>query len=258
MIPIKNPKEVERMRQACHTASEILDRVSELIRPGITTKEVDEAAADFMQEANVKSAFLGYRLGHRVFPGNICISLNDEVVHGIGSQRRIQYGDIVKLDIGVIEEGWVGDNATTVPVGVVDERVDRLLRVTENALARAIGVAHEDRRLGDICAEIEDEARRSDFSVVREFVGHGVGRKMHEEPQIPNYGKRGIGPRLRPGMTLAIEPMINMGTSEVRLLDDGWTVRTADGMPSAHFEHTVLITKDEPEILTWRAKTQLK
>jgi len=258
MIPIKNPKEVERMRQACRTASEILDRVSELIRPGITTKEVDEAAADFMQEANVKSAFLGYRLGHRVFPGNICISLNDEVVHGIGSQRRIQYGDIVKLDIGVIEEGWVGDNATTVPVGVVDERVDRLLRVTENALARAIGVAHEDRRLGDICAEIEDEARRSDFSVVREFVGHGVGRKMHEEPQIPNYGKRGIGPRLRPGMTLAIEPMINMGTSEVRLLNDGWTVRTADGMPSAHFEHTVLITKDEPEILTWRAKTQLK
>jgi len=258
MIPIKNPKEVERMRQACRTASEILDRVSELIRPGITTKEVDEAAADFMQEANVKSAFLGYRLGHRVFPGNICISLNDEVVHGIGSQRRIQYGDIVKLDIGVIEEGWVGDNATTVPVGVVDERVDRLLRVTENALARAIGVAHEDRRLGDICAEIEDEARRSDFSVVREFVGHGVGRKMHEEPQIPNYGKRGIGPRLRPGMTLAIEPMINMGTSEVTLLDDGWTVRTADGRPSAHFEHTVLITKDEPEILTWRAKTQLK
>jgi len=258
MIPIKNPKEVERMRQACRTASEILDRVSELIRPGITTKEVDEAAADFMQEANVKSAFLGYRLGHRVFPGNICISLNDEVVHGIGSQRRIQYGDIVKLDIGVIEDGWVGDNATTVPVGVVDERVDRLLRVTENALARAIGVAHEDRRLGDICAEIEDEARRSDFSVVREFVGHGVGRKMHEEPQIPNYGKRGIGPRLRPGMTLAIEPMINMGTSEVRLLDDGWTVRTADGMPSAHFEHTVLITKDGPEILTWRAKTQLK
>ncbi len=258
MIPIKNPKEVERMRQACRTASEILDRVSELIRPGITTKEVDEAAADFMQEANVKSAFLGYRLGHRVFPGNICISLNDEVVHGIGSQRRIQYGDIVKLDIGVIEDGWVGDNATTVPVGVVGERVDHLLRVTENALARAIGVAHEDRRLGDICAEIEDEARRSDFSVVREFVGHGVGRKMHEEPQIPNYGKRGIGPRLRPGMTLAIEPMINMGTSEVRLLDDGWTVRTADGMPSAHFEHTVLITKDEPEILTWRAKTQLK
>src|SRR5437660_1183677 len=140
MIPIKNPKEVERMRQACRTASEILDRVSELIRPGITTKEVDEAAADFMQEANVKSAFLGYRLGHRVFPGNICISLNDEVVHGIGTQRRIQYGDVVKLDIGIVREGWVGDNATTVPVGIIDERTDQLLRVTENALSRAIEV----------------------------------------------------------------------------------------------------------------------
>ena len=258
MIPIKSPKEIEKMRQSCRSASDILDRVRELIRPGITTKEVDEAAADFMSEAGVKSAFLGYQLGHRVFPGNICISLNDEVVHGIGSQRRIQYGEIVKLDIGVIQDGWVGDNATTVPVGIIDERTDQLLRVTENALARAIGVAYEGRRVGDICAEIEDEARRSGFSVVREFVGHGVGRKMHEEPQIPNYGKRGSGAKLRAGMTLAIEPMINIGASEVKLLDDGWTVRTADGMPSAHFEHTVLITKDEPEILTWRAKTQLK
>jgi len=258
MIPIKSAREVEKMRQACHTASEILDRVSELIRPGITTKEVDEAAAVFMQEAKVKSAFLGYRLGHRVFPGNICISLNDEVVHGIASQRRIQYGDIVKLDIGVIENGWVGDTATTVPVGIVEERIDQLLRVTENALERAIRIAREGTRLGDICAEIEDEARLNRFSVVREFVGHGVGRKLHEEPQIPNYGKRGSGPRLKAGMTLAIEPMINLGTAAVRLLDDGWTVRTADGLPSAHFEHTVLITRDKPEILTWRAKTQLK
>ena len=258
MIPIKSPKEIEKMRQSCRSASDILDRIRELVRPGITTKEVDEAAADFMSEAHVKSAFLGYRLGHRVFPGNICISLNDEVVHGIGSQRRIQYGDIVKLDIGVIRDGWVGDNATTVPVGIVDERTDQLLRVTENALARAIGVAYEGRRVGDICAEIEDEARRFGFSVVREFVGHGVGRKMHEEPQIPNYGKRGRGPKLKAGMTLAIEPMINIGVSDVRLLEDGWTVRTADGLPSAHFEHTVLVTKGEPEILTWRAKTQLK
>ena len=258
MIPIKSAKEVEKMRQACRTASEILDRVSEIVRPGITTKEVDEAAAVFMQEAKVKSAFLGYRLGHRVFPGNICISLNDEVVHGIASQRRIQYGDIVKLDIGVIENGWVGDTATTVPVGIVEERIDQLLRVTENALERAICIAREGTRLGDICAEIEDEAQRNHFSVVREFVGHGVGRKLHEEPQIPNYGKRGSGPRLKAGMTLAIEPMINLGTAAVRLLDDGWTVRTADGMPSAHFEHTVLITRGEPEILTWRAKTQLK
>jgi methionyl aminopeptidase len=258
MIPIKNAKEIEKMRQSCRTASEILDRVSELIRPGVSTKEVDEAAADFMNEAKVKSAFLGYRLGHRVFPGNICISLNDEVVHGIGSQRRIQYGDIVKLDIGVIQDGWVGDTAQTIPVGVVDERTDQLLRVTEKALELAINVAAEGRRLGDICAEIEDEASQNRFSVVREFVGHGVGRKLHEEPQIPNYGRRGSGPKLKSGMTLAIEPMINIGGADVRLLDDGWTVRTADGTRSAHFEHTVLITKDGPEILTWRGKTQLK
>jgi methionyl aminopeptidase len=258
MIPIKSPKEIEKMRRSCRTASEILDRVTELIRPGVTTKEVDEAAADFMNEAKVKSAFLGYRLGHRVFPGNICISLNDEVVHGIGSQRRIQYGDIVKLDIGVIQDGWVGDTAQTVPVGVVDEHTDQLLRVTEKALELAINVADEGRRLGDICAEIEDEAARNRFSVVREFVGHGVGRKLHEEPQIPNYGRRGSGPKLKAGMTLAIEPMINVGSPDVRLLEDGWTVRTADGTRSAHFEHTVLITRDGPEILTWRGKTQLK
>jgi methionyl aminopeptidase len=258
MIPIKNAKEIEKMRLSCRTASEILDHVSELIRPGITTKEVDQAAADCMNEAKVKSAFLGYRLGHRVFPGNICISLNDEVVHGIGSQRRIQYGDIVKLDIGVIQDGWVGDTAQTIPVGIVDDRTDQLLRVTEKALERAISVADEGRRLGDICAEIEDEASRNRFSVVREFVGHGVGRKLHEEPQIPNYGRRGSGPKLKAGMTLAIEPMINIGGPDVRLLDDGWTVRTADGTRSAHFEHTVLITKDGPEILTWRGKTQLK
>ncbi|MGZ5001625.1 MAG: type I methionyl aminopeptidase [Chthoniobacterales bacterium] len=258
MIPIKSAKEVEKMRQACRTARDILERVSELVRPGITTKEVDQAAADFMSDAKVQSAFLGYRLGHRVFPGNICISLNDEIVHGIGSQRRIQYGDIVKLDIGVIENGWVGDTASTVAVGMIDDRTEKLLRVTESALQRAIRIASEGLRLGDLCAEIEDEAVRNGFSVVREFVGHGVGRKLHEEPQIPNYGKRGSGPRLKSGMTLAIEPMINAGTASVRLLDDGWTVCTADGMPSAHYEHTVLITKAEPEILTTRGATQLR
>jgi methionyl aminopeptidase len=257
MIPIKTAKEIDKMRKACRTASDILERVSELVRPGITTKEVDQAAADLMQEAGVKSAFLGYRLGHRVFPGNICISLNDEIVHGIGSQRRIQYGDIVKLDIGVIQDGWVGDTASTVPVGMIEERTERLLRVTENALRRAIEVASEGVRLGDVCAEVEEEAVANHFSVVREFVGHGVGRKLHEEPQVPNYGKRGSGPRLKAGMTLAIEPMINAGTASVRLLNDGWTVCTADGTASAHFEHTVLITKEKAEILTWRGSKQL-
>ena len=258
MIPIKTGKEIERMRQACRTASEILDRISDLIRPGISTREVDQAAADLMSEAGVRSAFLGYRIGHRIFPGNICISLNDEIVHGIGSQRRIQYGDIVKLDIGVIEDGWVGDTASTIAVGMIEERTERLMRVTESALRRAIEAASEGVRLGDVCAAIEEFAVGEGFNVVREFVGHGVGRKLHEEPQVPNYGKRGSGPRLKSGMTLALEPMINSGTASVRLLDDGWTVCTADGKPSAHFEHTVLITKEAPEILTWRGKTQLK
>ncbi len=258
MIPIKSAREIDKMRVACRTASEVLERVSELIRPGISTKEIDQAAADLMHEAGVRSAFLGYRLGHRVFPGNICISLNDEIVHGIGSQRRIQYGDIVKLDIGVIQDGWVGDTAATIPVGMIDDRVEKLLTVTQSALQLAISHAGAGERLGDLCAAIEEEAVRHHFSVVREFVGHGVGRKLHEEPQVPNYGKRGSGPRLKPGMTIAIEPMINLGGAGVRLLEDGWTVCTSDGLPSAHFEHTVLITKDEPEILTWRAKTQLR
>ena len=258
MIPLKSAREIDKMRIACRSASDVLERVSELIRPGISTKEIDRAAADLMADAGVRSAFLGYRLGHRVFPGNICISLNDEIVHGIGSQRRIQYGDIVKLDIGVVQDGWVGDTAATIPVGMIDERVEKLLDVTQSALQQAITHARDGERLGDLCASIEEEAMKSHFSVVREFVGHGVGRKLHEEPQVPNYGKRGGGPRLKAGMTLAIEPMINLGGAGVRLLEDGWTVCTSDGLPSSHFEHTVLITKEEPEILTWRAKTQLR
>ena len=253
-IPIKTEREAEKMRLACRAASEVLDRVSSLVRPGITTGEVDQSAADFIAELGCKSAFLGYR----GFPGNICISLNEEVVHGIGGSRRIQYGDIVKLDIGVIKDGWVGDTATTVPVGIIDEKVQRLLAVTENTLEMAITYAQNGRRLGDLCAAIEDEIVANGYTVVREFVGHGVGRKLHEEPQVPNYGRRGSGPKLKPGMTIAIEPMVNMGVAGVRVLDDDWTVVTLDGKPSAHFEHTVLVTKGEPEILTWRKKTLLK
>src|SRR5215218_2479086 len=169
MIPIKSGREIAKMRQACRTASDILEKVSELVRPGVSTKDVDDAAADLMHEAGVRSAFLGYRLGHRVFPGNICISLNDEIVHGIGSQRRIQYGDIVKLDIGVIQDGWVGDTASTVPVGMIDERTEKLLRTTESALRRAIRSASEGVRLGDVCAAVEEEAVQNGFAVVREF-----------------------------------------------------------------------------------------
>jgi len=250
-IPIKNSQEAEKMRVSCRIASQVLERTGVLIQPGITTGEVDRAAAGFMREANAKSAFLNYR----GFQGNICISVNDEVVHGIGGTRRIQYGDIVKLDIGVIVNGWVGDTATTIHVGVIDPAVQRLLQVTEDSLALAITFATEGRRLGDMCSAIEDEIVANGYSVVREFVGHGVGKKLHEEPQVPNYGRKGTGPRLKAGMVLAIEPMVNMGSGGVKILSDGWTVVTADGKPSAHFEHSVLITKGQPEILTWREKT---
>jgi methionyl aminopeptidase len=250
-IPLKSEREIAKMRVACRVASEVLDRVAGLIRPGTTTGEIDQAAADFMAEEGCKSAFLGYR----GFPGNICISVNEEVVHGIGSLRRIQYGDIVKIDCGVIKDGWVGDTATTVPVGIIDEKIQRLLRVTEDTLDLAITHAQSGQRLGDLCAAIEDEVVANGYNVVREFVGHGVGRKLHEEPQVPNYGRRGSGPKLKPGMTLAIEPMVNMGSAGVRVLSDKWTVVTLDGKPSAHFEHTVLITKSGPEILTGRKRT---
>jgi methionyl aminopeptidase len=251
MIPIKSAREIEMMRQAGRSASEVLEAVSGLVRPGVTTKEIDEAAADFMAQKKVKSAFLGYR----GFPGNICISVNDEVVHGIGGSRKVQYGDIVKLDIGIVQNGWVGDTATTVPAGVIAPEVERLLRVTEETLKMAIPYATEGRRLGDMCAAIEEEVVANGYSVVREFVGHGVGRQLHEEPQVPNFGRAGSGPKLKAGMTIAIEPMVNMGRSGVKILGDGWTVVTSDGKPSAHFEHTVLITKEEPEILTWRETT---
>jgi len=250
-IPIKNTKEIEKMRAACRTASDVLERTAALVRPGISTGEVDQAAADFMSENKCKSAFRGYR----GFPGNICISVNEEVVHGIGGARKIQYGDIIKLDIGVILDGWVGDTATTVPVGIIDPLTERLLRVTEETLHTAIPFATDGRRLGDMCSAIEDEILANGYAVVREFVGHGVGRKLHEEPQVPNFGRKGSGPKLRAGMVLAIEPMVNMGAASVKILSDGWTVVTSDGKPSAHFEHTVLITKNEPEILTWREKT---
>jgi len=254
MIPIKTAKEIDKMRVAGQATAYVLDRTAAIIRPGLTTKEIDEAAAQFISESGGQSAFLNYR----GFSGNICISLNEEVVHGIGGPRKIQYGDIVKLDIGVIKGGWVGDTATTVAVGMIDPAVQKLLDVTEESLRIAIRFAVEGGRLGDIGASVEETVAAHGFSVVREFVGHGVGRRLHEEPQIPNFGRPRSGPRLKAGMTLAIEPMVNMGVCGVRILEDGWTVVTADGKPSSHFEHTVLVTRGEPEILTWREKTQSK
>ena len=242
------------MRLAGAVAANILQELAALVAPGLTTQDIDEAAGKLMEAAGVRSAFLGYRS----FPGRICISLNEEVVHGIGSKRIIQYGDIVKLDVGINCEGWIGDTATTVPAGMIQPEVERLVSVTQQILLSAIPLATAGRRLGDLSSHIEERTLAAGYSVVREFVGHGVGRNLHEEPQIPNYGKRGTGPKLKAGMTLAIEPMINLGKAEVRILKDKWTVVTEDSRPSAHFEHTVLVTNDEPEILTWSGKTLLK
>ena len=244
MIPIKSTSEIERMRAACSTAAKILAEVAALVHPGRTTAELNEAAGELIKQCGGKSPFLGYK----GYPGHICVSVNEEVVHGIPGKRRVQYGDIVSLDIGVVLDGFVGDNATTVPVGMVAPRTHDLLQVTEKALHSGIAQARAGNRVGDISLAVQTLVESKGFSVVREFVGHGVGRKMHEEPQIPNYGRGGDGPKLRPGMTLAIEPMINAGTSDVKMLGDGWTVVTADGAPSAHFEHTVLVTEGEPEI----------
>jgi len=243
------------MRDACQLASRVLESISSACVPGITTLEVDAMAGRLIGEAGSRSAFLGYRLGSVTFPGHICISVNDEVVHGIGGPRRIQYGDIVKLDVGVVHHGWVGDTASTVAVGDVGSDAAKLLSVTEEALEKGIEQAVGGGRLGDISCAVEQYVTEHGYSVVREFVGHGVGRKLHEEPQVPNYGKAGTGPKLKPGMVLAIEPMVNLGSASVRILGDGWTVVTLDGKPSAHYEHTVLITSGKPEILTWREKT---
>jgi methionyl aminopeptidase len=254
MIPIKRPHEIEKMSQAGESAAWILQELVGMIAPGVTTGEVDHRASQLMSEAGVKSAFLGYKK----FPGHICIGLNEEVVHGIGGSRPIAYGDIVKMDVGIIRDGWIGDNATSVAVGIIAPETERLLTVTERILRGAVELARPGNRVGDISNFVETEAVKNGFSVVREFVGHGVGRRLHEDPQIPNFGKRGVGPKLKAGMTLAIEPMINLGTEKVRILPDKWTAVTADGQPSAHFEHTVLVTDHQPEVLTWPPKTLSK
>jgi len=254
MIPIKRPHEIEKMRRAGESAAEILNELATRIAPGVTTGEIDHAASQLMSEAGVRSAFLGYRK----FPGHVCISLNEEVIHGIGGPRRIAYGDVVKMDVGIVRDGWIGDTAMSVPVGIIDPETERLLTVTEEILQGAVALARPGNRIGDISHYVESQAVNNGYSVVREFVGHGVGRHLHEDPQVPNFGKRGTGPKLKAGMTLAIEPMINMGKAKVRVLADKWTAVTDDGLPSAHFEHTVLVTDNLPEVLTWPRKTLLK
>ncbi len=249
-IKIKTPHEISRMRIAGEAASDILRTLAKAVEPGRTTLEIDQLAAELMRERDCRSAFLGYR----GFRGQICISINEEVVHGIGGPRRIQPGDVVKIDVGIVKGGWIGDNATTVAVGGIPDETKRLLKATEESLYVAIGHARAGARLADLCGSVEEYVKPLGFSVVREFVGHGVGRELHEEPQVPNYRPQGKSPILEPGMVLAIEPMVNAGTPSVKILDDGWTVITADRKPSAHFEHTVLVTTGDPELLTWRPR----
>jgi methionyl aminopeptidase len=249
-IPTRHGAQQNGIRKACQKARDILLQTAALVQAGITTGEVDRAAAAAIKAAGCKSAFLGYR----GFPGTICISINEEVVHGIGGPRVIQDGDVVKIDIGVFFEGWVGDNALTVPVGKVAEETLRLLAATEESLLIAANHARDGEMLGTLCWSVENHVKSFGFTVVRDFVGHGVGRKLHEEPQVPNYGKRGERPRLKAGMTLAIEPMINQGAEKTKILADGWTVIATDRKPSAHYEHVVLVTEGEPEILTARGR----
>lgn len=246
MIIIKTRDEIRQMRESCRVAARVRDELVRLVTPGVTTKQLDEQAARLIAAMGGTSAFLGYRK----YPGNICLSIDAEVVHGIPSDRRIEMGQIVSIDVGVVYGGFVGDTATTVMVGVTDPEVVRLVRTTEQALVEGLAMARKGNRLSDISHAIETVAVRAGFSVVRDFVGHGIGRKMHEDPQIPNYGPPGCGPKLKEGMTLAIEPMVNMGGSAVEVMADGWTVLTADRRPSAHFEHTVAIGEDGPEVLT--------
>ena len=235
------------MRVACRLSAELLREVAAQVRPGATTGELDAFAAERMRALGVKSAFFGYG----GFPGHTCISLNEEVVHGIPGPRVINAGDIVSVDLGVVAEGYIGDNATTVRVGAVDAETDRLCRACEASLAAGIDAARAGGHLGDIGHAVQTVAEAAGFSVVRDFCGHGVGRKLHEDPQIPNFGQPGKGPVLKPGMTLAIEPMINQGTWKVEVMANGWTVKTLDRKRSAHYEHTVRVAEAGPaEILT--------
>ena len=250
-IPIKSKDGVARMREACAIAATVLEKLKPMVRPGITTQDLEEAGRDHIARLGARSACFGYQHGSRRYPAHTCISVNDEVVHGIPSFRRIlRDGDIVSLDVVVWHQGYVGDNACTVPVGKISAENQTLLRVTREALDCGIQQALVGNRIGDISAAIQHYVESNGFSVVRDMVGHGVGTSMHEPPEIPNFGRRGSGEKIRPGMTLAIEPMVNVGGYRTKTLADGWTIVTADGSSSAHFEHTVLTTDQGPEILT--------
>jgi methionyl aminopeptidase len=235
------------MRSASRIVAEILAELKGMVREGMTTGEIDRLASEMTLKRKAKPAFKGYR----GFPASICVSLNEEVVHGIPSSKRvIKTGDIIGLDFGAIYDGYYGDSAVTVAIGPVAPEVENLLKVTEQSLYRAIEAAQPGASLSDVSAAVQKVAEAHGFGIVREFCGHGIGRNLHEDPPVLNYVKNGKGPKLKPGLVIAIEPMINLGTEKVRVLEDGWTVVTLDGKPSAHFEHTIAITEAGPEILT--------
>lgn len=246
MIILKSSREIEKMKKAGKLVAETHEHIKSLIKPGVTTKELDEAAYNFIIKHNSKPAFKGYQ----GFPGSICASINNEVVHGIPGLKRLNDGDIISIDIGTIVDGYYGDAARTHAVGNVSQKADDLIKVTRSSFFEGIKFAKEGYRLTDISHAIQKHVESNGFSVVRDYVGHGIGQKMHEDPQIPHYGPPGKGPRLKRGMVLAIEPMVNEGTFEVKVLEDDWTVVTVDNKLSAHYENTIVITDGEPEILT--------
>ena len=250
MIILKSERDLELMRPACALAGQVLEEIAAFVQPGLTTRQVDDFAAARIKAHGGKSAFLGYRK----YPCHTCLSVNDEVVHGLAGNRELHLGDILSVDVGVVYNGFVGDTARTVAVGGCGVAAQRLMDVTERALYEGIAAARAGNRVTDISRAVQTYVEGNGFSVVREFVGHGVGRSMHEEPQVPNFVDPKSNQKLRPGMTLAIEPMVNAGGATVKILKDGWTVVTQDGSLSAHFEHTVLITDGQPEILTWPEK----
>jgi methionyl aminopeptidase len=235
------------MRKGGHILADVVDRLREIVTPGVSTLEIDDEVEQFIVARGARPAFKGYR----GFPATVCVSINEEVVHGIPSaHRRVKEGDIVGLDLGCIVDGYYADCAITLPIGDVPPEVGKLLDVTRESLERAIAECRPGRRLSDVSHAVQAHVEGQGFSVVRAFVGHGIGRALHEEPQVPNFGDPGRGPQLRPGMVLAIEPMVTMGSWEVRILDDGWTAVTRDGSLAAHFEHTVAVREQGPEVLT--------
>jgi methionyl aminopeptidase len=251
MIFLKTAQEIAIMRTANLIVAEVLAEVRRRVRPGVTTAELDHVAEEMTRRRGATPAFKGYEVAGRVFPRSICISINDEVVHGIPSERRaLQEGDLVGLDFGVRYQGFYGDAAMTVAVGQADDEAARLMRATRDALWAGIDKVHVGNRLGEVSAAIQERAERDGFSVVRDFVGHGIGRRLHEEPQVPNFGSRERGIRLREGMVLAIEPMVNAGAPDVLIKEDGWTAVTKDGRRSAHFEHSVAVTPNGPYVLS--------